>query len=351
MQQIHPNKVRQIFFLLTLTVLGIFIAQHLLFLLAPLLGAIASYVLLRNLMIKLVIQYKWKKWIAALTLILGSLLLIILPLIWVGNIGYSKLTPIIQQPDLIKEKFNAITIYVNNKLGTEAIKPSHIDGLKNGLLNQGQKVLGGTMQTLGVLGLTLLILYFMLYQTQDVEKWLRTRLPFRDKNKSKVIKKLRDLVYSNAVGVPVVAILQGIVATIGYLIFGANEPILMGILTIFAAFIPIVGGMLVYVPLGLYLLSQGFQWQGIAVICWGLVVVGSVDNIARFWLQKRMANVHPLVTIFGVIMGVEIFGFLGIIFGPILLSLFSLLTQIYLDEFGYVDADDVDHPFDKGDNF
>jgi predicted PurR-regulated permease PerM len=350
MQQIHPNQVRQVFFLLTLTVLGIFIAQHLLFLLAPLLGAIASYVLLRNLMIKLVVQYKWKKWLSALTLILASLLLIILPLVWVGNIGYTKLAPILQQPDIIKDKFFVITEYVNSKLGMQAIKPHHIDSIKNGLLNQGQKVLGGTMQTLGVLGLTLLILYFMLYQTSDVEKWLRTRLPFRDKNKSKVIKKLRDLVYSNAVGVPVVAILQGIVATIGYLIFGAHEPILMGILTIFAAFIPVVGGMLVYVPLGLYLLSQNQQWQGIAVICWGLIIVGSVDNIARFWLQKRMANVHPLVTIFGVIMGVEIFRFLGIIFGPILLSLFTLLIQIYLDEFGFVDADEVDHPFDKGDN-
>ncbi|MFM2388283.1 MAG: hypothetical protein RL660_3040 [Bacteroidota bacterium] len=348
MQQIHPNIVRQFFFLALLVVLGLFMAKHLMFLLAPALGAIACYVVLRNLMIRLVVVHKWRKWVASLTLILATLTLVIAPCIWLGNLAYHKLAPVVQNPSMVQENFNSIVEFVHQKTGVELLQKSYIEKINGVLMQQSQKILGGTLQTLGILGMMLLLLYFMLYQTTDVERWLRQRLPFRDKNKTKIIKKTRDLVYSNAIGVPLVAILQGIVAMIGYFLFGASEPLLMGIVTIFAAFVPVVGAMLVYVPLGLFLLSKGDMWHGIAVIAWGLVVVGSVDNVARFWLQKRMANVHPLVTIFGVIMGMEVFGFLGIIFGPILISLFSMLVSVYLDEFGYVDADDVEHPYDKG---
>lgn len=66
---------------------------------------------------------------------------------------------------------------------------------------------------------------------------------------------------------------------------------------------------------------------------WGFFAIGSVDNIARFVLQKRLADVHPLITILGVLMGIGLFGFLGIIFGPILISMFILLVRIYNDEF------------------
>jgi predicted PurR-regulated permease PerM len=89
----------------------------------------------------------------------------------------------------------------------------------------------------------------------------------------------------------------------------------------------------VWVPLSIYTLSQGQQWQGIGIALWGFIAVGSVDNIARFALQKKLSDVHPLITILGVIVGISLFGFMGVIFGPILLSMFLLLTRIYNDEF------------------
>jgi predicted PurR-regulated permease PerM len=90
------------------------------------------------------------------------------------------------------------------------------------------------------------------------------------------------------------------------------------------------------------MLSQGQTYQGIGVLIWGFVIIGGIDNVVRFLVAKKLANVHPLTTIFGVIMGVNLFGFLGIIFGPILLSIFVVLIEIYINEYGIADADDVD---------
>ena len=69
------------------------------------------------------------------------------------------------------------------------------------------------------------------------------------------------------------------------------------------------------------------------MIFFGFGVIGTVDNVLRFTLLKKLGNVHPLTTVFGVIIGLNLFGFIGLIFGPLLISLFMLLLKIYSSEF------------------
>jgi predicted PurR-regulated permease PerM len=339
MQQIHPNTIRQILFLCLLLCLGFVITRELNFLLLPLLGAITFYVLLRNFMISLVVKYKWKKWLAALVLILATLILIILPFAWLVNYGYHQLVPFLQQPEIVKGKLLMISNYIETKTKINVFNEANIGKANGILLSMGQKVLGGTLNTLGIMFMAFFILYFMLVQTSDVEMGLRKYIPFSNKNVQNLIQKSRSLVFSNAIGIPIVAVIQGIVGLLGYWIFGVPDFILFGLLTAIASVIPVVGTMLIYVPLMIYLLSINHTWQGVAVGIWGLVVIGSVDNVARFLLQKKLSNVHPLVTIFGVIMGLNLFGFIGVIFGPIILSIFVLLIEIYVNEYGKANAE------------
>jgi predicted PurR-regulated permease PerM len=97
--------------------------------------------------------------------------------------------------------------------------------------------------------------------------------------------------------------------------------------------VPVVGSALSYVPLSIILFANGETAKGFILIIYGLVIMGSVDNIFRFWLQRKIGDVHPLITVFGVIIGVPLFGFIGLIFGPLLISLFILLMRIYHVEF------------------
>jgi predicted PurR-regulated permease PerM len=81
------------------------------------------------------------------------------------------------------------------------------------------------------------------------------------------------------------------------------------------------------------LYAQGHTGKAIALGIWGLGVVGLVDNLFRFLLNKKLGDIHPLITIFGVLVGIQLFGFIGLIFGPLLISLFILLLRIYSSEF------------------
>ena len=330
---IEAHIVRQIIFLGVIATSLIFVARELHFLIVPCLAAVTFYVLLRNLMIRLVEKYRWKRWLAALFLMLMTLIMIIAPLFWLINFGYGKLMPIIQNPDIIKTSFINITQYINSHFSINIIDSEYASKLNNFILDIAQRTIGTTINTIGAFGMMYLILYFMLYQYEDIENWVRNKLPFRNINSNKLIRKTHDLIISNALGIPVVALTQGFVGMLGYWIFGVDEFLLFGLLTGIGSILPVVGSAIIYLPLSLYLLSQGMTGSGIGVGLWGILVIGSSDNVARFALQKYLSDTHPLVTIFGVIMGINVFGFIGVIFGPIILSLLWLLVEIYLDEF------------------
>lgn len=336
--QIHPNRIRQIFFLSTLIFIGLIILKEMFFMLGAFLGAITLYILMRNMMIKMTTNWKWKKWLAAITLILISFILIVIPTAWIVSIGIDKIKPIVQNPSEISKVFEQIHQYLITSFDLDILNKENVAKISSQVLPMAQQALASTLDTLGSLFIMYLILFFLLFETLKVEKWIRHALPFKDHNVQLFMHGFRNAVYSNAVGIPIVAIIQGIVGFIGYWIFGVNEMVLMGILTAICSVIPLVGSMLVYIPIGIYMLSAGNTWEGIAVLLWGFILIGSIDNVARFMLQKKMSNVHPLITLFGVLIGVNLLGFLGIIFGPLLLSMFILLVKIYMNEFGKVDA-------------
>ena len=166
-----------------------------------------------------------------------------------------------------------------------------------------------------------------------MERSLRENLPLKFTNTNILLKEVRAMVVSNAIGIPVLALIQGILAVIGYSLFDVHEPILWGLVTGIASVVPFVGTTLIWLPVSLLAFAKGETTHGWYLLLWGALIIGSMDNVIRFVLQKFMADIHPLITVFGVIVGLNLFGFLGIIFGPLLVSLFFLLVRIYIDEF------------------
>jgi predicted PurR-regulated permease PerM len=97
--------------------------------------------------------------------------------------------------------------------------------------------------------------------------------------------------------------------------------------------LPVVGAALVYVPLTVMLLAQGDTYRGVLMGIWGFLLIGLVDNVFRLVINKKIGDIHPLITIFGVIVGLQLFGFIGLVFGPLLISMFIVLLKIYSSEF------------------
>jgi predicted PurR-regulated permease PerM len=332
--QIHPNAIRQVLLLTTIVLLGIIISREMFFLLAAFLGAVTIYVLSRDFVIKLITDFKWKNTLATLFIIFISFVLLVIPFVWLTSVVIEKISPYVQNTEQITNYFKSINTYILSKTGFDVFTEKNIGLINEQLVNLVQKVLGGTVSLMGTVAFMYIILYFLLNNIFSVEKWLRFSIPLKQANSNKIINEAKSSIYGNAVGIPIVAIAQGLIGMIGYIIFGSKEWFLLGLLTAITSVIPLIGAMIIYLPLAIYMLSIGQTWQGVGILIWGFLVIGSTDNIIRLYLQKQMNDVHPLITILGVTIGVPLFGFLGVIFGPLILSLFLILIKIYTDEFG-----------------
>lgn len=313
--------------------LGLLLYNQMAFMLSAFLGAVALYMIMRKPMFKMVYEWKTKRWSAALILIILSLGIIVLPFTLVINILITKLLPLVQNPALLTNSINQIDNYIQGKFHIDLLSDTNVDKLPGIVTNVGSKVVGGTLSMVLNVIIMYFILWFMLVKAGEMERSIRHNLPLKNTNINKLLQETRAMVVSNAVGIPVLAIFQGILASIGYYIFDVSEPVLWGIMTGIASVVPFVGTTLIWLPIALLAFAKGEANNGYWLLLWGALIIGSMDNVIRFVLQKFMADVHPLITVFGVIVGLNLFGFLGLIFGPLLLSLFLLLVRIYNDEF------------------
>lgn len=333
MPQISNNAVRQVLLLLLIILLGYILFSQLQSFLPSFLGAYTLYVIMRKYMFKLEGRFKWKRsWAAALLMFL-SFLIILLPIYVLVNMMSSKIGYAIQHSTDVINRITAFIKGYEEQYKMNILTNENIQKVTDFAARIVPQILGGTVNTLVAIIIMYFILFFMLTEGKKMESKFYDWAPLKDENLLLLRRDLNGMVLANAIGVPLIALLQGIVGLIGYLLIGVPEPFFWFVITAFTALLPVVGAALGYVPLALLLFANGDSVRGFIVLGFGFGIIGSVDNIFRFWLAKKLGDVHPLITVFGVIMGVNIFGFIGIIFGPILISLFIILIKIYANEF------------------
>ena len=342
-QVIHQNRIRQVFFLAIIALLGILLFLELYSFIPALLGAITFYVLLHKWMFYLTEKRKWRKGLAAFLLILLSIIIILFPFGLLVDMLSSKLNYAIQHSSDLVEALKRVVHNIEEQFNVAIVSDENMNRLKQILAQGIPQILGATFNTLTTIFFMYFILFFMLVNGRKMEDALYEHIPLRDENVAKLGKEVNGMILSSAIGIPLIALLQSIVALIGYLIIGVDEPFFWFVVTCITAMLPVVGAAFVYVPLGILFFANDKTTQGIFMLIYGFGVIGTVDNIFRFILQKRIGNIHPLVTVFGVIIGVKLFGFIGLIFGPLLISLFMLLLKIYSSEF-IVKQRDITHP-------
>lgn len=330
---IHQNRIRQIFFLVIIVLLGLLLFFELYIFLPAVLGATTLYIIMRKWMFYLTIVKKWRKgWTAAL-LMFASLIVILLPLGVLINMLSSKITFAVEHSNELVASIKKIVSDIEQRFNISIVSDANINRLGNVIASSIPRLLSATFNTIGTIFFMYFILYFMLVNGRKMEEDLYEHIPLKDENVHMLGTEVRNVVLSNAVGIPLIAFLQGVVALIGYLVIGVKEPWFWFVVTCITAMLPVVGAALAYVPLAIIFFANDQIGRGIAMLIFGFGIIGLVDNVFRFALAKKIGNVHPLVTVFGVIIGLSVFGFIGLIFGPLLISLFLLLLKIYSNEF------------------
>lgn len=332
MRKISPAILTQLFLLLVIFLFAGIIFYEMIPYLGGILAAITLYVLLRKPMKRLV-RKKWHPNLAAIFLLVVSSIGILLPVGGIILLLGNKISHLVNNSEKVFAAVKSEIEKLENYFGynfTSEIDPSSASGFLSDSL---QGVAGGTFNTVLALFIMYFLLFYMLVNDKNLRKNFADFAPLKPENVKLVGKEIVGKVRSNALGIPLVAIAQGVVALIGFLIFRIENPLFWFAMVTIGSMIPFVGGLLGIVPAFILTYANGDVFNAWGIMAYGFFIVGSTDNIIRLYVLKKIDDVHPLITLIGVIIGVPLFGFIGLIFGPLLISLFLVLLKIYKKEY------------------
>ena len=322
---------RQLLFLGVLIFIGIIIFTQLRFFLGAFLGAFTIYVVLRTPLFYLIEKRKWRPWIASTVLVLATTVILLLLSYLIFRVVASEI-PSVDASSLlysIREFINEI----NEKIGFNIVPENILLSVQGYLTRFVSTAINTTYSFAANILLMLLVLYFMLARGRKMECKIADYVPFRGKSLQLLKHEAKGMIYSNAVGIPIIMIGQGLVSCLIYWLLGVNQFVFWAFLTGIAGLIPVVGTGIVWLPIAVFLMVSGHIWGGVILILYGVIIISNTDNVLRIILMKKAADTHPLIVIFGVILGIPLFGFWGIIFGPLFISGFLLLIKIYFWEY------------------
>lgn len=319
--------------LLVIGFIMILIIKELYIFLPGFLGAITFYILGRGKYFHLVEKKKWRKGLTALLFMIGFLLVIGFPIYYAITLVTPKISTALSHSDELMSGIEAFSKRVSDLTGQELLTADNLTKIQQSVTNFIPTFLNSTANMLGNLLIMFFVLYFMFVNGKAMEAGMHQFIPLSNKSINELAGETMHMVRANAIGIPLISVIQGIVAMIGYWIFGLKDFGMWGFLTGVFAFFPIVGTLIVWVPLVVFLYSQDMNWQATGLLIYSLIVTGNIDYLARITLMKKIGDVHPLITIFGVIVGLRLFGFMGFIFGPLIFSYLIILIKIYSNEF------------------
>lgn len=326
---IFNYKQRNNIILVSIIVLGCFLLYALSGLFSSILGAIVLFTIFRPLFLNLVITRRWNRTLVALLIIFTSLIVIVIPFLSLSIMVIDKIGSLNRESFPIQEWGTKIDAFAAAHLNQPKLAENTLQKLGNLAAELFPSIISSAVNiVLTLLGMYFL-LYFMLVQIEVFEAGLLKYAPFREQHALKFALALRNSTYSNVLGQGIIAITQGTLMAMGFYEAGIPDAVFWGVIGTFISFLPVVGAPTLSIPAGVILIAEGHNLKGILLMVYGLLIIGNIDNILRMMINKRIGNTHPIISVVGVFIGLPLFGILGLVFGPLLLSYFLLLIEIY----------------------
>ncbi len=275
-------------------------------------------------------KIKMKSLSAALVLVL-IIIIIILPLAFAINTMISEagtFSNAIKNID-INEVNTKINEYTGLKVNLREQINNALESLNSLILSIIPKVLLALPKILLDLFLISFMTFYFLRDGRDILRHVFELLPIKKDLKSRFSKEFGDVTKAIVYGITLSAVAQGVVAGIGYAIFGVENPILWGALTIIFSLIPFMGPAFIYVPISLYLMGTDHMLKGILLLIFGVLLVSTIDNVIKPRVISQRTKIHPIIILIGLLGGLTTLGFIGIVVGPLILSFLILFFKIY----------------------
>lgn len=334
------ERFRQIIFFTILMALGILIFIQVRFLVPGVLGAVTLYVLNRKFLFIFIYQKRWNRYVATILLMVIDAIILLIPFGLATIFVIPKLQNFTSNANDLFQGIKEIVRRIDEATGIELLSKENLGNIPGMVSSFLPDFLSTAANGFINLSTMFFVLFFMMINANKIESSLLKFIPLKPENKRLVTTETKNIVTSYAIGIPVLAIAQGFCAYIGYAIFGIEDPMLWGFVTCVCSVIPFIGSSIIWMPLTVYLFAGGQTQAATFLAIYCAVVVLNIDNVLRLFLLKAFADIHPLITLFGVITGLKLFGFIGLIFGPLLVSYLLLMIRIYVNEFSTVAESD-----------
>jgi predicted PurR-regulated permease PerM len=281
---------------------------------------------------------------AGLTCALG-ILVVLFPLVAIVVLVTRSVFGLIQQgggvdPDsvsnFVTHEIEIVSSWLTLHFGFEPLGPDTISenakALLEYLVGQTRSLLGGVTGFFFNLVVVIFSLFFFLRDKDAVLGAVRDVLPIGEKNANAVFERVHDVIWASVIGGGAVALTQGLLAWIGFTVLGIPLAPLWGVATATFSLIPFIGAAGVWLPTVVILLLKGSIWKAISLALWGFFVISLVDNVLRPILIGDRTKLHTLLIFFAILGGLQVFGLLGIILGPVVLAIALAMLEIFKRE-------------------
>jgi predicted PurR-regulated permease PerM len=332
-KNIYTGVQRKTLLIISIAGLMFFIIYGLRDYLSALIGSVILYVLFIPFFRYLSEQKKWKPGLASGLIILLSFLVLVLPFLSLSVLLTDKILYYTSHYEDILLLVTQIEEFTGIQLKDKATVASIAGNLGTFLSNLFPSLVTGALDVFIILGLMYFIMYYLQMNDRKLKKQVLKFLPFTQPTILELSRELKASVNSNVLGLGIISLVQAALVGIAFWIFGLSDPLFWGLISFFAAFIPVLGTPLVWGPGVIYLMANGHTGAGIGLLLTGSLVIMNIDNLLRLYIAKKMGDTHPLITIIGVVLGVPLYGILGLVIGPLMISYLILLVKVYEQEY------------------
>jgi predicted PurR-regulated permease PerM len=316
---------------LLLAVLGVAIAIAVLPLAAGLLGGLVLYVAAEPVHRRLA-SYMPRR-VAAVIVVVATALLVFLPAAWLLTVVIDRTPSVLQQVRENPALHRIAAIRLGDvDVGTHLVNAG--GAIISWISAQAIRMIGGAVRgTLNAV-VALFGLYFLLRSQKPLWRRVGRWVPFSAEGTTMLAHRFRQVTEATLIGTALTAILQGGVVALGFAVTGLSDPWFWGMVTAVVSVLPVFGSALVWAPGAVALAAQGRYAAAASLAGIGALVASNIDNVMRPLVNRRVSNLHPMVTLVGAFAGVGILGLPGILLGPLAITYFFELAALYRREYG-----------------
>jgi predicted PurR-regulated permease PerM len=281
---------------------------------------------------RVLLRYIHSEAVCAAILILLVILLVVVPSFFLTTHLVTQVTGAynnFKDARLLDRLGGFIQLKTGHEVQVQKILLSLLENVRDFLLGAAPDFLGSVTSLLLGLFVMFFVMYYALQQSSDLAYKLTSMIPLEAELKEKMLGEMRGVLEGVLYGQVITSLVQGALGGMGLFIFGIPNAIFWAVMMTILSFIPLVGTPVIWLPAGIFLIVDGHTWRGIGLLIYSALIVANVDNVLKPRLISGKSKIHPVVVMVGVLGGLKLFGFIGLVIGPLVLALLIRLLAFY----------------------